>query len=138
MSPINLSRVVRDERSAGFFEAASQDRLAMRRCLVCGHIGPAHAMVCSACHSPELQWADVTLTGTVVSWVVMHGRAGRDSVVPDPVLIVAVELADGPWLNGRLLDVESHEVHPGMAVRVTFEHPGAGETGESVPVFRRV
>jgi uncharacterized protein len=137
MSRMKLSRVFRDERSAGFFEASAQDRLAMRRCTVCGHVGPAHAMVCSSCQSPDLAWTDVQLTGTVVSWVVMHGRAGRDGAMPEPVLIVAVELADGPWLNGRLIDVHTDEVHAGLAVHVSFEHPGEGEEGESVPVFRR-
>lgn len=133
-----LGTAVRDARSAPFFDAANAGRLAVRSCTACGQLLPPGAMACSACASPELTWAEVSGEGTIVSWIVMHGRVPKGSpegAVAPTAVIVTVELAEGPWLNGRLIDATAEDLVLGTPVRVDIHRPAEG-AGEPIPVFR--
>ncbi len=143
MSAQPFGKVLRDERSAPFFDAAAAGRLAVRRCTACGHLLPPAAPVCSACRSADLDWAEVSGEGTVVSWFVQHGRAGREGTPPTRTCIVTVELPEGPWVNARLVGLPEG-VAPdeglglGRAVRFAFHRfegadPAAGQA-EAIPV----
>jgi hypothetical protein len=129
---------VRDARTAPFFDAAAAGRLAVRSCTACGRLLPPAAMACSACRSPALSWAEVSGDGSVVSWIVMHGRVPTGSpegTAAPTAVIVTVELAEGPWINGRLIDATADDLELGSRVRVDFHRPAEG-AGEPIPVFR--
>jgi uncharacterized protein len=121
---------IRDDRSAPFFDGAQRNELMVRHCPACGHLGPPAALLCTACRHAELDWVGVSGEATVVTWIVVHGKPGRDGVVPDPLVIVTGELAEGPWLNA-LFRGDVNALGAGAAVRVAFE---AGDR-ESIPVF---
>jgi uncharacterized OB-fold protein len=128
---MDLAPVVRDEFSAGFFEAAAEGRLAVRRCEhghflppTLGYMGPS--VRCPECHSPNIDWVYASGNATILSWTIVHAKDGSRQIAG------LVELAEGPWMTVAL-DVESDAgLELGTAVTVSFVHP---EGGEVVPVF---
>ena len=122
--------VHRNERTGTFFDAAAKDVFLAQRCKICGHwTGPApHA--CLACRSEELEWTPVAGEAAVISWTVVHGRPGSTVA---PGVVVIGELAEGPWLNLRLVGATAESLGRATPLRVGFLHPAEGE---SIPVFR--
>jgi uncharacterized protein len=135
--PVNptssLARVERDEASSTFFDATAQGRLLLRRCGDCQHIRGPEVPMCTECLSESFAWFDAAGTGHLESWVVVHSRAGADGVVSAPRIIATVELTEGPWIIGALIDTETDRVVGSMPVIVAFERP---LDSESIPVFR--
>jgi hypothetical protein len=125
--------LVRDAASAPFFDAAAEGRLLIRRCAACGHwIAPYQRMGaslerCPACTSDRLEWAEAAGTGSLVTWTVVHDRAGGSERT-----VGVVELTEGPWLTSRL-DADPAGLAAGTGLVVGFDRPGGGEP---VPVFR--
>jgi uncharacterized OB-fold protein len=129
-----LAQVLRDEFSAGFFDAAAEGRLAVRRCenghflpATLGYMGPATR--CPDCLSPNIDWVSACGDATLVSWTVTHAKDGSSNQVA-----AMVELAEGPWMTVAL-DVEPDaDLQVGDPLRVIFV---CSEGGEYVPVFVR-
>jgi uncharacterized OB-fold protein len=128
---MDVAPVQRDEFSAGFFDAAADGHLAVRRCEnghflppSVGYMGPS--LRCPECQSPEIDWVHASGEATVVSWTVIHAKEGTRQIAG------IIELAEGPWMTVAL-DLESDEgLEVGAALKVSFVHP---EGGEFVPVF---
>jgi hypothetical protein len=72
-------------------------------------------------------------TATLVSWVVTHSRSAPRNEDANTATIGLVELTEGPWMYGRLLDITTTALHEGTSLLVDFVRPGGGEP---VPVFR--
>lgn len=119
--------IVRDAKSAEFFDAAAADRLMIRRCAGCGLFLPPEAVVCTTCARAELDWVTATGTGVLASYAVVHRAPHPTYHVPYTIGIV--ELDEGPWLYAR---VTARRPVVGLPVRVVFQHP---DEGESFPVF---
>ncbi len=135
--PVNptssLAPVERDEASATFFDATAQGRLLLRRCGECQHVRGPEVPMCTECLSETFEWFDAAGIGHLESWVVVHSRAGADGVVPAPRIIATVELTEGPWMIGALIDSNPGQIAGSMPVIVAFERP---LDSESIPVFR--
>ena len=127
--------VTRDDASAAFFDAAAEGRLLLRRCGACAHwIAPYLRMGatierCPACTSDAVEWAQAAGTATLVTWTVIHDRAGAVNHT-----VGVAELAEGPWLTARM-DADPAALAAGTALTVAFDRPGGGEP---VPVLRLV
>jgi len=119
-----MVEIERDEESAPFFDAANEGELVIKRCEACGHFAGPATSVCPACHGRALAWAIASGRGSLVSWVVIHGREGATTAG-------IVELDEGPWLDARLVDVEATALAVGRAMVVRFVAAGA----EKVPAF---
>jgi uncharacterized OB-fold protein len=121
-----------DSRSEAFLAAAADDVLMVRRCDGCGAWLAPTASGCPGCADDgELSWAPASGLGTLVSWSLVHPRAGGPVSLP-----ALIELAEGPWLSTglRLAGPEQlGTLHAGEPVAVEFVHP---EAGASYPVFR--
>lgn len=128
-----LAPVHRDDASAQFFDATSQRRLLLRRCTNCDHVRGPEVPMCTECLSESFDWFDAKGTGHIESWVVLHGRAGDDGVLPTPRTVATVELAEGPWMISTLFDINSDEIGYRLPVVVDFEQP---DGSEAIPVFR--
>ncbi|WP_280424691.1 Zn-ribbon domain-containing OB-fold protein [Nocardia carnea] len=124
--------VGRDARSGEFFDAAAENRLAIRRCTHCAHALSPEARTCTACGSTDLSWDTASGAATLVSWAVVHHPPHPDFADQVPFPIGLVELAEGPWINARIVGTAPESLHAGSALHVAFVHP---ETGESYPVF---
>ena len=142
---INVSDA--DSEYRGYFEAASEHRLVVKRCSDCtllrGEPGPG----CPWCTSLRWEWQDVSGKGTIYSYqIVAH------TVVPSfrdwaPFPIVLVELdeqrghpdpGDGLRITANLVDSGMNpeleeNVAIGKRVEVVFFD---GEDGFSLPQFR--
>jgi uncharacterized protein len=129
----SLPPVARDEASAHFFDATAEGRLLLRACTDCQHIRGPEVPMCTECLSENFDWIDAAGIGHLESWVVVHSRAGADGVVPAPRIIATVELAEGPWMIGALINIEPDAVTGSLPVVVAFERP---PESEAIPVFR--
>ena len=128
--------VIRDERSAPFFDAAAEGRLMIRRCPVCGTAYPPQARRCS--DSDELEWMVSTGESTLVTWAVDHDPPLDATLAsPDGVTSVfgIIELTEGPWMQVPIIDPAPGSLSEGMAMRVQFIRPGGGE---AIPAFTRL
>ncbi|MFE2995772.1 Zn-ribbon domain-containing OB-fold protein [Nocardia sp. NPDC059246] len=123
--------VVRDARSAEFFDAAAADRLLIRRCLDCGHLLGLEARTC-ACGCSNLEWHTASGNASLVSWSVVHHPPHPAFADQVPFPIGLIELAEGPWINARIVGVEFDQLRAGLPLRVSFVHP---DEGDSYPVF---
>lgn len=130
---MTIRKVVRDDASATFFDAAASGSLAVRQCAN-GHFLPptqgfsGPAIRCQVCQTPDITWQPASGSATLVSWVVSHARTGEATSVAG-----IVELEEGPWMNA-LIDVEPDaELHAGQSLTVCFVPTDEGET---IPAFR--
>jgi uncharacterized OB-fold protein len=124
---VDIGVLRRDGRTDAFFDGAAGDRLMIRRCEPCDRWFAPDATGCPGCGGEDLGWAGATGAATLVSWAVSHGRPRDDGTAPEPVPLALVELAEGPWLHGRLTGVEPGELHPDLPLVATFVHPSEGE-----------
>jgi uncharacterized OB-fold protein len=86
--------------------------------------------MCPACHSPEFDVAELSGTGLVYSYAVLHHP--RSPKFTYPLVTALVELDEGLRLVTNLVGLEAAEVRIGLPVRVTFV-PTDREM--SIPVF---
>jgi uncharacterized protein len=123
-----------DERSAPFWNAASEHVLSVAQCGVCQKLTHPPDAVCPHCGStdPGFVFTPVSGRGTVRSWTVVRRSflAGFDV----PFLLVDVELDEQPELRliGRLIDGPEAELQIGDTVHAVFEDIAPGV---SVPAF---
>jgi uncharacterized OB-fold protein len=129
---IPVGVVQRDAATAEFFAGTQRGELLLRRCAACGQPSRPQARSCAQCRSADLGWEPAAGQGTVVSWSVVHGRAGEGEP-PSSVVVAIVELDEGPWLHAQLVDVDPDSVTGGQRVTVGFEQAAGGE---AIPVFR--
>ncbi|HSV40885.1 MAG TPA: OB-fold domain-containing protein [Nocardioidaceae bacterium] len=124
--------VHRDPRSEHFFEAAARDQLAVRRCGECGHLHEPESRTCHSCGSATLGWTMVSGAAKLVSWAVVHHPPHPAFADQVPFPIGLVELAEGPWVHARVVDVPLENLRAGLPLAVAFVHP---DDGDSYPVF---
>jgi uncharacterized OB-fold protein len=120
-----IGAIRRDGRTDAFFDGAAEDRLMIRRCAACGRWYAPNADGCAECGAEGLSWAEASGEACLVSWAVAHSRTA------EPAPLALVELAEGPWMYGRLDAVATPR--EGLPLRARFVHP---DDGESYPVFK--
>ncbi|UFS97693.1 Zn-ribbon domain-containing OB-fold protein [Nocardia huaxiensis] len=123
--------VVRDERSAEFFDASAAGRLLIRKCADCGHPLGLESRTC-ACGSSNLEWHNASGSGELISWSVVHHPPHPAFADQVPFPVGLIELAEGPWLNARIVGIDPDRLHAGLSLTVAFVHPAEGD---SYPVF---
>ena len=142
---INISD--NDSEYKGYFEAAGEHRLVVKRCLDCGLLRGEPGPGCPWCTSLEWEWHQVSGKGAIYSYqIIAH------SVLPDfrdwvPYPIVLVELdeqrgqptaGDGLRIIANLLDEsmapeKEEKVAIGKRVEVVFQDQ---EDGFTLPQFK--
>jgi uncharacterized OB-fold protein len=125
--------VVDDEETSGFWQAATEHRLVVRACNVCGHTLHLPKSYCHHCGSWDTGWRDVRPTGSVYSWTVLHHSIHE--AFPAPFTVVLVQLDDDPSIRfvGHLSGTP--DLRDGMAMRVRFEDV---EPGVTIPQWEPV
>lgn len=90
-------------------KALKQDRLLGLKCLDCGTVTCPPMMVCGECASTNHEIVQLSGQGKIVSFTTSFIAAeGRENEVP--YTIVMVELDEGPWIMGNLIDTDSRKV----------------------------
>jgi len=88
-----------------FNNALKKDKLLGLKCSQCSSITVPPKMVCRQCASPELEVVEMIGKGTIKTFTTVNVAAeGREAEVP--YTIVMVELEEGPWLMGNLIDID--------------------------------
>lgn len=124
--------VIRDDRSAPFFDGAARDVLLIRACTNCGHLLEPEARVCFACGGGELEWSESSGRGQLISWAVVHQPPHPAFANLVPFAIGLVELDEGPWLHGRIAGIPLDRLREGMPLHAAFVHP---DGADSYPYF---
>jgi len=128
---------VADARSAGFWQAASEHRLAMQRCARCGWLSYPPDTICSSCLSPEgsFAWETVSGRGALRSWTVIRTAFLPGFAPYVPYVVAAAELTEQAGL--RLVARLAGEPGPGLVygapVETVFEDVAEGV---AVPMLR--
>jgi uncharacterized protein len=123
-----------DPDSDGWWAAVRAGRFVLPHCRACGHDWFPPTPRCPRCASAEVELTDGEPYGVVHSWIVVH-RALDEAFVDDtPYTIVAVTLAAGARMFGRLLAgepsadlaVEARTYRAGDEVLLGFAPRSAG------------
>lgn len=89
-------------------EALKQNRLLGLKCQDCGAITVPPKMVCHQCASPNLEVTELSGRGEIKTLTVVNvAPEGRQDEVP--YVIVLVQLDEGPWLMGNLIEIDPNE-----------------------------
>ncbi|PXX58425.1 hypothetical protein DFR70_114109 [Nocardia tenerifensis] len=118
----------RDAKSAEFFDAASREELAIKKCTGCGRSLAPEAMVCTDCGESDPVWAGASSAGRLITWTTVPKAPNPAFADLVPYTVGVVELAEGPWLYARI----TGEPRAGAALRAEYVHPSEGE---SYPVW---
>lgn len=118
--------VTTDTDTGGYWQAATEERLALCACRACGMTLHLPKGYCHHCGSWDVVWRSAGTTGTLYSWTVV--RHSIHSAFPAPCTVILVALDDDPTV--RLVGNLQGEppVYAGMPMQVWFEHVAPGVT----------
>lgn len=92
-----------------YSKALRKNKLLGLKCNDCGTITCPPMMVCSECTSTNLEIVEMKGTGKIVTFTVCNVTSeGRENEVP--YTIAMVELDEGPWIMGNLVDMDPTKV----------------------------
>src|ERR1700730_17585396 len=99
---------IRTEDNQFFWDAATQGRLVAQRCGSCGRFHHPPRPMCPECHSVESDIVELSGTGQVYSYAVLHHP--QNPKFTYPLVAALVELDEGIRLVTNLVGVEPGEV----------------------------
>ena len=103
-----------------FYEGLAAQRLRLQACAHCRRLRFPIAPACPYCRRTGHAWSDISPCGVVHSWVRYHKGYLPEFSPLVPYAVLAVDLAAGPIVFGRLADDGVAPVI-GMAVRAIVE-----------------
>lgn len=103
-------------------EALKKNKLLGLKCNQCHAITIPPKMVCRKCASPNIDIVELSGKGKIQTFTTVYvapeGRQGEA-----PYIIVLVELDEGPWIMGNLIDIDPSETTMALIDRrVKFGH----------------
>ncbi len=123
-----------------YSEALKKNKLLGLKCTDCGTVTCPPKMTCQECSGHNLEIVELSGKGKIVTFTTTYvAPLGRE--VEAPYTIVMVELEEGPWIAGNLVDIDPNKVNMnliGRKVKAGYKvFPGdrysAGETAR--PLF---
>jgi len=86
-------------------EALKKNKLLGLKCKECGTINVPPKMVCGKCTSPDMEVMELSGKGSIQTFTTVYvAPEGREPEAP--YTIVMVELDEGPWIMGNLIDID--------------------------------
>jgi uncharacterized OB-fold protein len=86
-------------------EALRKDKLLGLKCKECGAINVPPKMVCGQCTGPDMEVVELSGKGNIQTFTtVFVAPEGREAEAP--YTVVMVELDEGPWIAGNLIDID--------------------------------
>ncbi|MFW9789025.1 MAG: Zn-ribbon domain-containing OB-fold protein [Candidatus Thorarchaeota archaeon] len=100
------------------------------RCVDCGMIIAPPSGTCYRCGSRNMEWAEVSGRGILVSFTVIH--VAPDEFAEDvPYYIAIIELEEGTRVSARLIGfdpLKPEEITLGIPVTLDYEKSNSGRT----------
>ena len=92
-----------------YSKALKQNRLLGLKCSDCGTVTCPPMMVCCECTGTNHEIVQLNGRGMIVTFTTSYiAPEGRENEVP--YTIVMVELEEGPWIMGNLVDMDATKV----------------------------
>ena len=96
-----------------FNKALKKGKLLGLKCGDCGAISVPPKMVCTKCAGTNLEITELGGKGKIQTFTTNYVEAeGRECEAP--YTIVMVELDEGPWIMGNLIDIDPNRVDMGL------------------------
>jgi hypothetical protein len=93
-----------------YSDALSKNRLLGLRCGECSKYTCPPKMTCQECGSPDLEIVQLSGKGKIRTFTqTFVAPQGRECEAP--YTVVLVELEEGPWIAGNLIDISPEEVN---------------------------
>jgi len=90
-------------------ESLKKDVLLGLKCNECGAINVPPKMVCGQCTSTDMEVVPLSGRGSIQTFTtVFVAPEGREAEIP--YTVVMVELDEGPWIAGNLIDIDPSKV----------------------------
>lgn len=118
---------------APFWAALAQSRVVLPRCRSCQTWIWYPRTFCPACHTPGVEWLDVSGRGRVYSFTVSTRGVGSWADRA-PYVIAYVELDEGPRVLTNLVDVAPDDVSIGQAVTAVVQFDGDAPALRFAPI----
>jgi len=105
-----------------YSDALKKNQLLGLKCNSCGFITCPPKMVCQECASYEQEAIELSGNGKIKTFTTTYvAPMGREVEVP--YTVVMVELDEGPWISGNLIDIDPARVTMDVIGRqVTLGH----------------
>jgi len=100
-----------------FWQSLSDGRWLTTYCEQCARFTFPPKAVCPHCWSKKMQWKDLTSTGTLYSWTLVHAPPAVFTA-DAPYHLGIIDLDSGLRIATRLLDPESGAYTPGMRMKI--------------------
>ncbi|MNS97509.1 hypothetical protein D3C72_1318440 [compost metagenome] len=97
-----------------YFEQLAQGRFLIPQCQACARHHFYPRVVCPHCGADTLRWTEPSGAGEVYSTTVVRSKAGDYTVC-------LVDLAEGPRLMSRVVDMPADAVRIGLPVRARID-----------------
>ena len=92
-----------------YSKSLKKDKLLGLKCNVCGNITCPPKMTCQECTNTDLEVVELGGTGKIQTFTSVH-VASENRENEAPYTIVLVELDEGPWIMGNLIDIDPAKV----------------------------
>ena len=110
-------------------EHLKQGRFVIQKCGSCDAFVFYPRLLCTSCGAVDLKWQDSDGRGTVYSTTVVRRKADQGG----DYNVAMIELAEGPRLMSKVIDIPPADVAIGMPVRASIDQTADGP----LLVFRR-
>lgn len=116
-----------------YWSGCREGVLQLQQCDDCERYQFYPRTLCSHCGSREMTWRGTSGRGRIASYTVVHRPLPGD--YPNPLIVVLIDLDEGPRMMSSLVDSDPQSVSVGAPVAVDFE---SWSDDISMPVFRIV
>jgi hypothetical protein len=133
-------RPIPDADTQSFWDAVAARRLLIPRCGVCDRWIWQPRPVCPSCRAPAPVWTEVSGSGRIASWTVIHPPVLPVWAERVPFVVVLVELDEGVRLIGQLVDgdgtlLQTNGEAEGIAMGARVALRWREEAGITLPVW---
>jgi uncharacterized protein len=118
-----------------YWDGCRVGKLMLQRCTdaACDHFVFYPRVCCPYCGGGELAWRQASGDASLQSWTIVHRPGHAAFLTHAPYVFVAVTLAEGPLMYGRMMvPPGAKSLSIGSKLRVVFP---AVTTGAVLPVF---
>jgi uncharacterized protein len=124
-----------DGTSGEFYQYCKNHELRFQRCTKCGKWRHVPRDMCAECGSWDWEWAKSSGRGKLFTWTVVTLPMHPAFTEEVPYAVCLIDMAEGPRIVSRIVDVAPQDLRMGLPVEVIFD---AVTPEVTLPRFRRI